>query len=109
MPLRFASRERVYPIDVDGTIINLKSLSIIEKERLARQLSSVNGEDSEAFKSLLKCLAPAIVSIEGFQQEPIEVLEMLEYPADLKKIMEAIMEHCSLSLDEEKNSDSSLG
>lgn len=108
MSLRFADESRIYPIQIGDITFNLKSMSIVEKERLARQLANMDGDQPDAFKSLIEQLCIAIVSIEGFDEKPAKVLERLENPADLKKIVQAVVDHCSLSMDESGNLDSSL-
>ena len=109
MSLRFVDESRIYPIQIEDITFNLKSMSIIEKERLARQLADMDGDRPDAFKSLIEQLCMAIVSIEGFDEDPATILERLENPTDLRKIVQAIVDHCSLSMDESENSDSSSG
>lgn len=107
MSLRLVNKERTYPVNVDGTIFHIISLSVGEKEDLCNSIRNVGPEDG-AFDRLLDIITPILVSIDGYEGETVRnVLSRLEFIEDCRVLVQAIIEHCSLSGDERKNSLSS--
>lgn len=109
MPLRLTNQERTHEITACDVKFRIISMSIGEKETLCNRIKFVGPEDG-AFDRLLDIMAPAIISIEGYEsQKPRDVLGMMEELDDLRAIIKAIIKHCGLDGEEAKNSPSSSG
>lgn len=111
MPLRLVNKERSYPVTICDTVFNIVSMTVGEKEQLLYKLSEVNKEGlqiGETFSNLLDLIAPAIKSVDGYNDPPRIILGMLENYDQIQMIVKAIVEHCGLSDTEIKNSPSSL-
>jgi len=114
MPLRVANKNRTHPIEVCDTIFHIISLTVSEKAKLIEDLqrmdtvaASAKSQD-EAFGKFLDILVGAIVKIDGFENQPVrEVLSNLEDMTQLLEITKAVINHCSLTFQEAKNSLSS--
>ncbi len=106
MPLRLANKERSYAIEACGVTFRIISMSIGEKEVLVTKIQTV-GQADGAFDRLLDAIAPALVSIDGYDGPPRETLQQLEEIDDLGEIIHAVIAHCTLSEAEAKNLSSS--
>lgn len=109
MSLKLANKNRTYEIDACGTKLEIISLTLGEKEELIHKIRNI-GSEVGAFNRLIDAIAPAIKSIAGFEGvSPREILSQIEEIDSLEEIIRAILEHCSLSLGESKNLNSSSG
>jgi hypothetical protein len=110
MPLRLVNKQRTHTIEACGTRFTIRSLSIGDKEKLVYDLMTIgdgtSAEDS-AFSRLVDRLCTAIVSIEGYEEPPADILKQLEELEDLRAIVQAVIAFCSLTKAERKNSPSS--
>lgn len=120
--LRLANENRVSQVTIlEDTILHLISLTLFQKEKLLGNMASMQPDKSEKSEEgsppvsmvmiLVDAISPAIKKISGpGVPEGIDVkqiLEQIEDMADLQAIFQAVVEHCSLTVDESKNSLSS--
>ena len=108
MPLRLVNKQRVHPITICDTVFNIISMTIGEKEQLVHDLQNIDVQVG-AFARLLDIISPAIANVKGYEQSTRKVLEQLEDIEQLREIVRAIIQHCSLTKEEVKNSSSSSG
>lgn len=108
MSLRLVNKQKLYPVTACDTVFRIVSLSLGEKEKLISGLVNI-GTDDGAFSRLVDLITDGvIISIDGYDESPKEVISKLEDLSQLRSIITAVIEHCSMMDKEVKNSDSSL-
>ena len=108
MPLRLVNRERTHKITVSDTVFEIVSMTIGEKETLLYKIANPKEWASvenagRSFAALLDLIAPVIAKIEG-HDDVRKTLDQIEDTAQLKEIINALINHCGLSESESKNS-----
>jgi hypothetical protein len=108
MPLRLVNKNRTHAIQACDTTFHIISMSVREKEKLVYDLCHLKTDTNEsACDSLFDVIAAAITSADGYDIPVRELLEQLEDHEQLRLIIRAIIDHCSLTSTESKNSLSS--
>ncbi len=107
--LRLVDKSATTTITVEGTAIVIRQLTAAEMMTLADS-SSVEPDGSVSFSraTLIPLIAKGIVSIEGHEGTPVlEVLECIENPDTLGKIVSEVFAYSQLSERQAKNSSAS--
>lgn len=109
MPIRLINPEATKTIDVDGTKIEFRALNGAERLQVSLLFkANADGTMTGNFGAIAKVIAPAIKSIEGFEDKnPLYVLTNLSESEHLGQIFGEIYAYSQLSGDEIKNSGSS--
>ena len=111
MSLILVDKTRTHKITVCETDFFLRSMSIGEKEKLVYAIQNINSvddtESASAFEKLLDILCPVIITIGGYEKPVREILGQMEDFKQIKEIISAVVNHCNMTKDEAKNSDSS--
>ena len=102
------------PITVGGeeVIFHLKSIGIGQRMKWLGRLQNTKITEEtaiDAYPRTLELVAGLIDSIEGYEEAPLQILELLEHQSDVMDIMNGVIGFSNLSDAESKNSESSLG
>ena len=106
MPLRLVNKDRTHPITACDTTFNIISMTVGEKDLLLLDIQNV-GQEEGAFDRLCAVIKPAIISIDGYEEDPITIIQQMEDITQVAEIVKAIVAHCSLTQVEVKNLQSS--
>jgi hypothetical protein len=108
--LRLAKHGSIYEVSItmagEPIKMQLRSLSLIERLELVQEIAQAK-LSPEGIKALIQSLGKVIASIEGYEESPAEVLELLEHRKDIDELATSIVRWCHLSEQESKNLDSS--
>lgn len=121
MPLRLADPNHTKTIEVSGTKIAIRSLSVGETIKLRslwgassqmtdrqEMVDSIIAKMTARYGDMLDAIAPAVVSIDGYQDRPVrDVLHAMADIEEFMQIMTAVLEYSTLSWTESKNLSSS--
>jgi hypothetical protein len=106
MPLNFINKERTRIVTVcDDVKIHIMGLSALQKEDLLVDIMDKERKPG-SWRNLSELIASVITRIEGFDKSPMDLLEVLNY-GQLKEIIDAVVDHCGMTMDERGNSSSS--
>jgi hypothetical protein len=108
--LRIVSPDLIHEVDVSGTTLLFKGITVREKYLLLSKIAKApDTEDTDAlFDDLRDTLSPVIVGIKDGMPFK-ELFDRLEDIQDIRSIIKAVIEYCGLKEAEVKNSDSSSG
>ena len=105
--LRLVDPSRTQKVTILDTEFQMRSISVREKFAIIEQLSSLKPEVT-SFDHLIDTLCLAIHAIAG-NEDVKNVLNQIEQLDDILKIMNGVIEYCSIKDNESKNSASSSG
>lgn len=89
----------------DDVVIHIVGLSALQKEDLLVEIMN-NERKPGSWRNLSKIIADVIVKVEGYPKPIMDLLETLDYK-QLKEIIDAVVDHCGMTMDERGNSSSS--
>lgn len=107
--LRTAISSKSYDVTVtiagEQTKMKFRSLSLMERLEFMGKVA-VGTVTADGLKQLATDLEQLIISIEGYDEKPSEVLCRLEHSKDVDDLLKCIIEWCHLPEQEAKNLDS---
>lgn len=108
--LRTVSPNLTHEVDVDGTVLIFRGITVREKYKLLAEISKPSDtvDTDKLFDGFRDILSSVIIGVKDGMPFN-EFFDKLEYMEDVKAIIKAIITYCGLSEDERKNSDSSSG
>ena len=108
--LRVVNSDLVHEVEVNGTTLLFKGITVREKYLLLSKIA--NPSDTEdtnrMFDDLRDTLSPVIIGVKGGMPFG-ELFDKLEDLEDIRSIIKAVIGYCGLKEAEVKNSDSSSG
>jgi len=108
--LRIVSPDLIHEVDVSGTTLLFRGITVREKYLLLSEIAKTpDTEDTDAlFDDLRDTLSRVIVGMkDGMPFD--ELFDKLEDIQDIRSIIKAVVGYCGLKEAEAKNSDSSSG
>jgi len=106
MPIRILDPKATKEIDVSGSKVVIRGLTVGQKSKLAFTINE-KGLLNTPIEDFVDAIAVGVVSIEGCEGDIRDILLSIESLEDFWKITGAVLSFSSLNENEEKNSFSS--
>ena len=104
MGIELCDMSKAQPIEVEGTVIFVKPMTIGQRVSLAQKVAD---QDTSDYDGMCDIIGASIESIKGFDESPATFLKRIINIKDLLAVFDGVVSLNTLSDDDGKNSPSS--